>query len=148
MHEADQTQHLNACTPVVALSTSLALLDRGRDLSWTLVFRETRCCLCFARCKNSTWNLRTQKISDKFRCCINDTRSKYFVTFAHWITRKQKRFTRAEKINNTLDIASGRSCMTCESIYKHKTGLRGDCFKNFITNSLHKNRVQYYAFTN
>jgi len=108
MHEADRTQHLNACTPVAALSTSLALLDRGQDLvdaavsrdAMLFLFRENLTCLSVST---------HAEISDKFHRCVvilevfRNFRTKY------GIATKQKRFTKAEKGINNMRLISQQS---------------------------------------
>jgi len=57
MHETDRTQHLNACTPVAALSTSLALLDRGR---WYFARRDVVSAPRDAKTRRGYYQARTQ----------------------------------------------------------------------------------------
>lgn len=108
MHEADRTQHLNACTPVAALSTSLALLDRGQDLVDAGVSRDATLFLLREMRKLDVPVLASThaEISDKFRRCVIILEVFRNFRTKHGVTTKQKRFTKAEKrINNTRLIS-------------------------------------------
>ena len=105
MHEADRTQHLNACIPVAALSTSLALLDRGQDLVDAAVSRDATLFLLRENLTCLPASMHAE-ISDKFHRCVIILQVFRNFRTKHGVATKQKRFTKAEKgINNTRLIS-------------------------------------------